>query len=128
MLNLKKILTKILNCSYTTGSSGNWKWKKYKDGTFVATYKEINFATGTLTQLGSSGVYYSAIKTVNAPAIGITGIDSVQMTVSPHSNDTAIVAAPYGTTNASTYMRFLRFGGSGSINIDFFYELRGNWA
>lgn len=34
MLDLKKLLEKILNCMYTTGTENGWFWRKYVDGTF----------------------------------------------------------------------------------------------
>ena len=33
MLDIKKLLTKVLNCCYTQGTSGNWTYRKYADGT-----------------------------------------------------------------------------------------------
>ena len=32
MLDIKKLFAKAIGCCYTTGASGNWKWKKYADG------------------------------------------------------------------------------------------------
>ena len=34
MLDIKKLLTKMLGCCYTLGTDGYWTWKKYADGTF----------------------------------------------------------------------------------------------
>ena len=34
MLDLKKILTKVLGCCYILDTDGSWIWKKYADDTF----------------------------------------------------------------------------------------------
>lgn len=36
MLNGKKLLTKILACCSVSGTEGNWRYRKYADGTFEA--------------------------------------------------------------------------------------------
>ena len=57
MISVKKLLKKILGCCYVTGSSGDWKWKKYADGTFEL----YGYFTRTQTLSSSSGgTYYNA--------------------------------------------------------------------
>ena len=57
MISFKKILRKILGCCYTTGSSGDWTWKKYADGTFeLYGY----FTRKQNLKSGSGGTYYNA--------------------------------------------------------------------
>lgn len=57
MISFKKILRKILSCCYTTGSSGNWTWKKYADGTFeLYGY----FTKNQPLKSASAGTYYNA--------------------------------------------------------------------
>lgn len=38
MLDLKALLSKILGCCYIKGTSGNWTYKKYLDGTLEQWY------------------------------------------------------------------------------------------
>lgn len=38
MLDLKALLSKILGCCYIKGTSGNWTYKKYLDGTLECWY------------------------------------------------------------------------------------------
>ena len=48
----------IENGGYTLSNSGNWKWKKYNDGTFEAEYKEtkiISINTGVGSIFRSAG-------------------------------------------------------------------------
>ena len=59
MLNIKKLLTKILGCCYTQTASGNWVYRKYADGRFEGWYKStatltIGTAIGSLYQTASN--------------------------------------------------------------------------
>lgn len=57
MLNVKKLIKKILGCCYVTGSSGDWAWKKYTDGTFEL----WGYVTKTQPlSAASAGTYYNA--------------------------------------------------------------------
>lgn len=53
MLDVKALFSKILGCCYIKGTSGNWTYKKYLDGTLECWY-EANPGTYTIgTQRGS---------------------------------------------------------------------------
>ena len=105
----------------STGSTGNWNYKKYADGTFEATRFSTNGATGAMTQLGSSGIYYSSAAEITFPSIGITSIRSCLASVMPSSN---YLMSYYMSrlTTAHVYFSYIRYG-SGSAVTDISYEI-----
>ena len=56
MLDLKALLSKILGCCYIKGTSGNWTYKKYLDGTLECWY---NGYSGTYTCGTARGNMYA---------------------------------------------------------------------
>lgn len=60
MLDVKKLLTKILGCLYIYGTDGYWTWKKYADGTFEMTrsYSGVPVGSSHYTTVGGFYAYY----------------------------------------------------------------------
>lgn len=127
MLNIKKMLRKIARCCYTTGVDGVWSWKKYADGTFEAWRVSDTSSTGSMTQLGSTGIYYSTVSKVDFPAIGITSIKSCEWTIAPQDN--FIMSCFINRLTASSvYMGYLRFGsGVAASNMNTRCHITGTW-
>lgn len=110
-------------------TSGGWTWIKWASGRFEATLHSSAGYTGTMTQLGSSGIYYSAVSAVTFPsAIGITAVDYVSAVCSPPSNFFMMMITNRLSTS-SVYIGYLRFGsGSAVSNVDYSVKVEGTWA
>lgn len=66
MLDLKKLLTKMLACSYASGTDGIWTYRKYGDHTYHAWYVgNINVNAGTA--LGG-GYFHSSTSALTPPS------------------------------------------------------------
>ena len=108
-------------------SVDGWDVKKYYDGTFEAIRSSSSGATGTMTQLGSSGIYYSVPAELLFPSIGIETITSVVAKCSPPENylmDMIINRL----TNSSVYLVYLRYGSNTAVNgITWCVRLTGTW-
>jgi len=111
------------------GSSGNWSWRKWSSGHFEAWLSADTGSTGTLTQLGSTGIYYSAASEVIFPsAIGITAVKGVSASVMPPQN---YVMSYFLTrlTTSHVYFSYLRYGSSTAVsNISYRLHITGTWA
>lgn len=110
-------------------TSGGWTWCKWANGRFEAILHSSAGLTGTMTQLGSSGIYYSAVSAVTFPsAIGITAVDYVSAVCSPPSNFFMMMITNRLSTS-SVYIGYLRFGsGSAVSNVDYSVKVEGTWA
>ncbi len=78
MLNMKKLLTKILNCAYTKGTttagSVTWEYRKYANGTL----EMWGSATTTLAISTASGSLYTTASTYDiAMPSFVTGVDFI---------------------------------------------------
>lgn len=115
-------------CVVDVGTANNWKYKKYSDGTFEATRFSSGGSTGTMTQVGSTGIYYSSAAEITFPSIGITSITSCLASVMPPSN---YLMSYYMSrlTTAHVYFSYIRYG-SGSAVTDISYEISivGTWS
>lgn len=111
------------------GTSGSWKWRKWANGRFEAILHSSAGSTGSMTQLGSSGIYYSAVSEVTFPAaIGITAVDYVSAVCSPPSNFFMMMITNRLSTS-SVYIGYIRFGsGSAVSNVDYSVKVEGTWA
>lgn len=66
MLKIKALIEQILNCCYTTVTSGDWTARKYADGTFDAYYiGSISIATTT------ASAAYGGYRTANPIGVAI---------------------------------------------------------
>lgn len=110
-------------------TSGSWSWIKWASGRFEAKFHSAGGSTGTMTQLGSSGIYYSAVSAVTFPtAIGITAVDYVSAVCSPPSNFFMMMITNRLSTS-SVYIGYIRFGsGSAVTGVDYSVKVEGTWA
>ena len=110
-------------------TSGGWTWIKWASGRFEATLHSSAGSTGTMTQLGSSGIYYSAVSAVTFPtAIGIASIDYCSAVCSPPSNFFMMMITNRLSTS-SVYIGYIRFGsGSAVTGVDYSVKVEGTWA
>lgn len=110
-------------------TSDGWSWVKWASGRFEATLHSSAGSTGTMTQLGSSGIYYSAVSAVTFPTdIGIASIDYCSAVCSPPSNFFMMMITNRLSTS-SVYIGYIRFGsGSAVSNVDYSVKIEGTWA
>ena len=110
-------------------TSGGWTWIKWASGRFEATLHSSAGSTGTMTQLGSSGIYYSAVSAVTFPTdIGIASIDYCSAVCSPPSNFFMMMITNRLSTS-SVYIGYIRFGsGSAVTGVDYSVKVEGTWA
>lgn len=110
-------------------TSDGWSWVKWASGRFEATLHSSAGSTGTMTQLGSSGIYYSAVSAVTFPtAIGIASIDYCSAVCSPPSNFFMMMITNRLSTS-SVYIGYIRFGsGSAVTGVDYSVKIEGTWA
>ena len=111
------------------GTNGSWKYRKWANGRFEAILHSSAGSTGSMTQLGSSGIYYSAVSAVTFPsAIGIASIDYCSAVCSPPSNYFMMMITNRLSTS-SVYIGYLRFGsGSAVTGVDYSVKIEGTWA
>lgn len=110
-------------------TSGGWAWRKWANGRFEATLHSSAGSTGTMTQLGSSGIYYSAVSAVTFPtAIGIASIDYCSAVCSPPSNFFMMMITNRISTS-SVYIGYIRFGSGAAVTgVDYSVKIEGTWA
>ena len=110
-------------------TSDGWTWRKWANGRFEAILHSSAGSTGTMTQLGTSGIYYSAVSAVTFPsAIGITAVDYVSAVCSPPSNFFMMMITNRLSTS-SVYIGYIRFGsGSAVTGVDYSVKIEGTWA
>lgn len=110
-------------------TSGGWTWIKWASGRFEATLHSSAGATGTMTQLGTSGIYYSAVSAVTFPTdIGITAVDYVSAVCSPPSNFFMMMITNRLSTS-SVYIGYIRFGSGAAVTgVDYSVKIEGTWA
>lgn len=110
-------------------TSGGWTWIKWASGRFEATLHSSAGSTGTMTQLGSSGIYYSAVSAVTFPTdIGIASIDYCSAVCSPPSNFFMMMITNRLSTS-SVHIGYIRFGsGSAVTGVDYSVKVEGTWA
>ena len=112
----------------STGSSNGWNYKKYADGTFEATRFSDSGATGAMTQVGSTGIYYSSAAEITFPSIGITAIRSCTASVMPNSN---YLMSYYMSrlTTAHVYFSYIRYGSGAAVtNISYGISITGTYS
>ena len=121
--------TQSLPFSYKSGTSGDWTYKKYADGTFEATMFKTNGGTGAMTQIsGGTGAYYSSAAQINFPSIGIQSISSCSVNMAPDQNYIMDIIQNRLTTS-SVYIIYLRYGSSSAVsNISYSVHITGTWA
>ena len=124
-----RILDHIASCGVIeSGTNNGWRYRKYGDGTFEAIRFSSGGATGTMTQIGSTGIYYSSAAEITFPSIGITGITSCLASVMPPSN---YLMSYYMSrlTTAHVYFSYIRYGaGTAVTGISYEISITGTWS
>lgn len=110
------------------GSSGAWSWVKYKSGRFEAWRDSTAGATGTLTQISSSNIWYSAPAETTFPSIGIQSIKLCEVSCAPSANYLLSMGVNRVTTS-SCYPFYIRYGSSTPVtDIHWWVHLVGTYA
>lgn len=122
MLDIKALILKVIswikgNKSYCieTGTSNSFNYWKYSDGTFRAIRYSTSGSTGSMTQIGSSGIYYSAPAAITLPNIGITAVKYANAICSPNANYLMSMIINRLTTS-SVYAAYLRYGSGAAVS------------
>lgn len=129
MLSWKTIIRHLLHGSYTTGSSGSWRWKRYADGTFDAwCTRSGNYS---FTSGSTNGLYFSGIDNNTMPAaIGAKTVTGVTYgVVTP--TDYIIVPIPSWNVSGTSWnfrMRIGRVGASAAAQVQYTYRVTGTWT
>lgn len=129
MSRLYNIMDKLADDALIdTGESNGWAYKKYADGTFRASKHSSAGATGAMTQVGSTGIYYSVAIVQNFPDIGVTGITKCAPWMSP-PQDFLMMIQQERMTDTGLYLRYLRFGSGVAVsNITWGVEIEGTYT
>lgn len=110
------------------GTSNNWEYIKYSDGTFEASRFSTSGATGALTQIGSSGIYYSAQAEITLPSIGISQVRAINIGCAPSSNFFMDMVVNR-LTATSFYVFYLRYGSNVAVSdITWWAKIEGKWS
>lgn len=129
MLKIKELINKLLKCAYTTGSSGNWTWRKYADGTYDAWFNNGGGgSTGSLTAFGNGAGGYSPTFTHTLPTeIGSTDITWFRGSCYQSSYLMDIWAV--SKTANSVTNRYVRYGATAAASgVSFMLEVHGTWS
>ena len=129
MSRLGSILNKLsTKAAIETGSSGGWTWTKYSDGTFEAIKYVTNYTTGAMTQVGSTGMYYSAVVNHTFPSgIGVQTITSCTCGITPTADYIMFLYAfNIDTTKVST--RCLRVGSAQTATVNYTIRITGTYS
>lgn len=131
MLNIKKMLTKIAKCCYTTGTDNGWIYRKYADGTFEA-WRRYN-ATGLKLTTASAGTYYGSgtdgEKALDLPSFtsGITAIFGQEDNVYSHSSGLFIFNMVHNQSTSKLIIRFRAHASTSSGVCGVSLYIRGVW-
>lgn len=103
------------------GSSGNWRWEKYADGTSKATYKRtltLNFDT----QYG--GIYFSKT-TLNEiyPQGVFSSIDAMNASTS----SSGVGGVAFGRSDTSMFMKIWNGVASADVDVTIMATVEGRW-
>lgn len=124
-----RVLNHIASCGVIeSGTNNGWRYRKYGDGTFEAIRFSSGGATGTMTQIGTSGIYYSSAAEITFPDIGIASVTSCLASVMPPSNYLMSYYMSRLTTE-HVYFSYIRYGsGSAVTGISYEISIAGTWS
>lgn len=125
MLDVKALLTKILGCSYTYGTSGNWKYKKYADGTLEQWYTGN---PGTYTVGTARGNMYSGGNLTYTFPIAFASSPTVTHSVMLVTDAYVVLSQMNGVTTTNCQIRIVA-GSSLSANVNYQIKIHaiGTW-
>lgn len=126
MLDLKALLTKVLGCCYIKGTSGNWTYKKYLDGTLECWYKGV---TGTYTVGTQRGTMYSGGWITYSFPVAFNGVPVVTASANL-TTDAYVVLAQTRSPNADNVMVRITAGSSIAANPNYLIAIHaiGTWG
>ena len=126
MLDLKALLSKILGCCYTKGTSGNWTYRKYLDGTLECWY---HGGTGAYTVGTARGSLYSGGNMTYTYPVAFAELPSVTCGVTLSTDSYVVWAQEKGYTKTDITIRIVS---SGSIAQNSGYTVHihaiGKWG
>ena len=103
MLSTKKLIYNILQCPHVVeqGTSGNWTWHKWSDGTVEAWYFEYINQTVAFTTHSGSNYYYTnedwVSKEINLPSGIMATADTAFANIGCNGYITAFVSSRNAT-------------------------------
>ena len=108
MLDIKKLLLKILNTDLVIaqGSSGGWTYRKWSSGTYECW--KFSWGTSSATAAAWGSLYYTD---VDGPAFPLTFTETPTVILTPYGAYAYILGC-YGITTSK--IEKIRFGSSGS--------------
>lgn len=124
MLNIKKLLAKMLGCCYSTGTNNSWTYKKYADGTYEAwRYYQ---ATSLVITSSSAGTYYGGTKDINYPSFHSSLIYAGCTESTSHSSGVWI----YQLVDGTTFLRaeYRAHSSTASGNCGGYFHIVGTWS
>lgn len=103
------------------GSSGNWRWKKYADGTSEATYKRM-LALNFDSQYG--GIYFSS-QTINEAYP--QGVFATVNAMQASTISAGVGGVAFGTSDASMFMKVWNGVAGTGIEVTITATVEGKW-
>ena len=128
MIDLKKLLEKILSCMYTTGTSGNWHWRKYVDGTFDAWVYYSGSPYGGTHYYYASPFYGYRVEAIYFPT-NMKPIDTnYQVYVRWQIGNGFVCSSHSLTAKTLDYFNVYTLGNAGSQStVNFHAHIHGRW-
>lgn len=117
MLSTKKLIYKILQCSHVVeqGTSGNWTWHKWSDGTAEAWFK---YTEPTATAFTASGnFYYRGIAGLYFPSGLFTTTPIVQATIQMGNVGSCEIQSINSTTCSITVLSAVSTARAVTVNL-----------
>lgn len=126
MLDLKALLSKILGCCYTKGTSGNWTYKKYLDGTLETWYQG---ATGNYTVGTARGNLYAGGWMTYTFPVAFNGVPVVTASANL-TTDAYVVLAQTRSPSSTSVMVRITAGSSIAQNPNYLICIHaiGKWG
>lgn len=128
LIDIKKLLEKILNCMYTTGSSNSWTWRKYADGTFDAWVYSSGAPSGGTHYYTNSPFYGYKVDGIYFPS-EMQPIDTnYQVYVRWQVGQGFVCSSHTVSTKTLTYFTVYTLGtASSQSTVNFHAHIHGRW-
>lgn len=126
MLNLKKLLTKMLQTPRVveSGTSGVWKYRKWSDGTYDAWLSaSANFSSGTLW---ANGYYYHQTTSAYAKPSFAANIKTVA--ANANGSQLCMFCGASGSDTVSKTLYFLDTQSSARSSVPITVRITGEWS
>ena len=123
MLGVKELLIEILGCCYSYGTSGNWTYKKYANGTVELWCQYSKTLSNYTTALGGYGYY----TTVNLPFTVYEPVINYSVKVGSGFAVPASAMGYAGSASISSFNVYAIANQSGSQSTTWVIDVRGRW-